>query len=86
MENYRIKSIDGQDISTLYEEPFNFDKEILCCYVEFVVMQSYYNDKHPFVYWNTNVDSRQFASALISCVLEMFCQIVKEKNGPKLND
>ena len=83
---YRIESVNGQDISLLFKESFNFEQEMLYCFVEIVALENYYNEKHSFVRWNTNVKSREFASALICCVLEMFCQIVKEYNTRKVND
>ena len=45
---YRIESVNGQDISWLFKKPFDFEQEMLCIWIEFVVMGNYYNDYHPF--------------------------------------
>ena len=78
----RIQSVDGQDISPLFESPFDFEQEMLFCFVQFVGIGNCYNNMYSnalsFTHWNIDVNSHQFLSALISCVLKMFCKIVKD--------
>lgn len=76
MDNhYRIESINGQDISQIFQPQYNFNTEMSCCFLQFVGVGSWYID-NPFMYWNTDVDSWPFISALICCVLEMIYQII----------
>ena len=65
-------------MSPLFEAPFDFEDEMLCCFVELVLMGNYYTHSNPFSYWNiANVGSHQFVSGFVCCVLQMLLQIVK---------
>ena len=79
---HRIASVNGQDMSLLFESPFNFEQEILFCFVQLVGIGNYYNYNYnyPFTYWNNDFNSCEFLSASICCVLEMLFNIAKENN------
>ena len=81
----RIVSVDGQDVSSLFESSFELEQEMSCCFVQFVgtgnCYSSMWNESLSFTHWNTDAKSHQFLSALICCVLKMFCQIVKQPNA-----
>ena len=55
--NFRIQSVDGQDVSPLFESPFDFQQEMLFCFVQFVGIGNCYNkmcnDNLSFTHWNT---------------------------------
>lgn len=65
-------------MSSLFESTFEFEQEMLFCFAQLVGMGNYYDYDCPFTYWNTDVKSSQFASALICCVLQMLFHIAKE--------
>ena len=52
---------------------------MLCCFVQIVGMGNSYNQDYPFKYWDLDVNSIEFLSALVCCILQMFCDIVNQK-------
>ena len=77
---YRILSVNNVDMEMLFGAPFDFENELSCCFVQLVGMGNSYNDDYPFKNWDIDDSSSsvEFICGVTCCVLEMFCQIVKE--------
>ena len=67
-------------MSLLFESSIDFQQEMLFCFIQLVGIGNYYQYNHnwPFTYWNTNVQSCQFLSALMCCVLQMLLHIAED--------
>ena len=78
--DYRIQSVNREDVSPLFKEPFYFETEMLFCFVQLVDMN--FSFSH-FKKWDFDSGYMVLEPALSICVLEMFYQIAKEHHGQK---
>ena len=71
-------------MTALYTDAFDFESEMLCCFVQLVGRGNQYDDDNLFQNWDVE-SNHAFLCALTCCVLEIFCQIAKEYgNQPQL--
>ena len=75
---HRIESFNGQNMSLLYDTPFDFENEMLCCFLQIVGLGNSCADSRKFEWFDTSATSSHFLSALVCCVLEMLYHIAND--------
>ena len=76
-------SINGQDVSKLYQYPYNFEEEIKICNVTLNGMGNPYSEHKSFTEWDFNHTYTDFECAMACCIVEMLYQIAKQDSTPK---
>ena len=70
-----VLSINGNDMSLLFKDPFNLQQEIEICNLQLNATPNKYTNGSKFTQWDLDRYSSGFKTAFACCVIEMFCQI-----------